>query len=88
MESATSRITSKFQTTIPKVVREKLKLSVSDTLNWEIDKDKIIVRTNKNQFLSYRNIVRVGAGDIEDTANLRKSSEWTSCENRIRVCIG
>ena len=72
MESATSRITSKFQTTIPKVVRENLKLAVSDTLNWEIDKDKIIVRTNKNQFLSYRNIIKVGAGDIEDDRELSK----------------
>ena len=72
MESATSRITSKFQTTIPKVVRENLKLAVSDTLNWEIDKDKIIVRTNKNQFLSYGNIIKVGAGDIEDDRELAK----------------
>ena len=72
MESATSRITSKFQTTIPKVVRENLKLAVSDTLNWEIENDKIIVRTNKNQFLSYRNIIKVGAGDVEDDRELSK----------------
>ena len=72
MESTTSRITSKFQTTIPKAVRENLKLSISDTLNWEIDEDKIIVRTNKNQFLSYRNIIKTGAGDIENDRNLAK----------------
>jgi len=70
MESATSRITSKFQTTIPKVVREKLKLSFSDTLNWEIDDDKIIVRTNKNQFLSHRNTVKIGRGDVEQDREL------------------
>ena len=72
MASTTSRITSKFQTTIPKAVRENLKLSISDTLNWEIDEDKIIVRTNKNQFLSYRNIIKTGAGDIENDRELAK----------------
>ena len=72
MESATSRITSKFQTTIPKVVRENLKLTVSDTLNWEIENDKIIVRTNKNKFLRYRNIIKVGAGDVDDDREFAK----------------
>jgi AbrB family looped-hinge helix DNA binding protein len=65
MESATSRITSKFQTTIPKAVREILKLSVSDILNWEIENNKIVVRTNKNQFLKYRNKIKTGPGNIE-----------------------
>ena len=72
MESAKSRITSKFQTTIPKVVRDNLKLAVSDTLNWEIENDKIIVRTNKKQFLRYKNIIKVGAGDVEDDRKLAK----------------
>jgi AbrB family looped-hinge helix DNA binding protein len=54
MESATSRITSKFQTTIPKVVRDNLKLAVSDTLNWEIENDKIIVRTNNYFFIALK----------------------------------
>ena len=31
-----SIITSKFQTTIPKAVRENLKLSVKDALEWKI----------------------------------------------------
>lgn len=65
MTSTTSRITTKFQTTIPKAVRENLKLSVKDTLTWEIDEDKIIVRTNKNKFLRYRNSIKTGPGDIE-----------------------
>lgn len=72
MESATSRITSKFQTTIPKIVRENMKLAVSDTLNWEIENGKIIVRTNKNNFLGYKNIIKVGAGNVEDDRELAK----------------
>ena len=66
MESATSRITSKYQTTIPKVVRESLKLSIKDTLDWEVDDDKIIVRTNKKNFLKYKNRIKTGAGNIEN----------------------
>ncbi len=38
-----SVITSKFQTTIPKDVRERLKLSIHDTLEWKIDRAKIVV---------------------------------------------
>ncbi len=38
-----SVITSKFQTTIPKDVREQLKLSIHDTLEWKIDRGKIVV---------------------------------------------
>lgn len=72
MESATSKITSKYQTTIPKVIRENFNLSVSDTLNWEIDKGKIVVRKNKNQFLTYRNTVKTGQGDIEFDRELAK----------------
>ena len=38
-----SVITSKFQTTIPKNVRERLKLSIHDTLEWKVDGGKIVV---------------------------------------------
>jgi AbrB family looped-hinge helix DNA binding protein len=65
MKSASSRVTTKFQTTIPKLIRERLKLTVKDTLNWQIDDDKIIVRTNKKPFLSYRNHIKIGPGEIE-----------------------
>jgi AbrB family looped-hinge helix DNA binding protein len=70
MESAKSRITSKFQTTIPKVVRESLKLSIKDTLDWQVDKDKIIVRANEKRFLKYKNHIKTGAGDIENDRQL------------------
>jgi AbrB family looped-hinge helix DNA binding protein len=77
MKTASSRITSKFQTTIPKAVRENLKLSIKDTLNWEIAEDKIIVRTHKNKFLHYKNSIKTGAGDIEVDRELarRKRAE-------------
>ena len=61
-----SVITSKFQTTIPKAVRERLKLSVHDTLEWKVDRGKIVVFPVQKEFLKYRNRIITGAGKIED----------------------
>ena len=72
MDSASSRITSKFQTTIPKAVRERLKLSVSDTLTWQFDHNNIIVRTNKNRFLRHQNSIKTGAGSIDKDLELAR----------------
>ena len=61
-----SVITSKFQTTIPKDVRERLKLSIHDTLEWKIDRGKIVVLPVQKKFLDYRNKIKTGPGKIED----------------------
>jgi len=36
-------VQSKFQTTTPKTVRENLKLAVSDTLEWKVERKRVIV---------------------------------------------
>ncbi|MDI6755021.1 MAG: type II toxin-antitoxin system PrlF family antitoxin [Thermodesulfobacteriota bacterium] len=59
-----STITSKFQTTIPKAVRENLKLSVRDSLEWKIEKGKVVIYPSRKKFLQYRNAVKTGRGDI------------------------
>ena len=61
-----SVITSKFQTTIPKDVRERLKLSIHDTLEWKIDRGKIVVLPVQKKFLEYRNKIKTGPGNIEE----------------------
>ena len=61
-----SSITSKYQITIPKGVREKLKLSVHDAIEWKIEDDKVVVYPVQQRFLQYRNSVRVGPGEIRD----------------------
>lgn len=70
-----SSITSKFQTTIPKDIRENLKLSVNDALEWKIENGKAVVTPLKAPFLKYRNSIKVGAGeitqDIKDARQLR-----------------
>lgn len=59
-----STVTSKFQTTIPKAVREKLGISVNDTLEWVVEKGKVVVHPVHSKFLSYRGSLKTGAGDI------------------------
>ena len=61
-----STVTTKFQTTIPKEVREKLGISVHDALEWVIEKGKVTVYPVHKNFLCFRNMVKVGAGDIDD----------------------
>lgn len=68
-----SMVTSKFQTTIPKVIREGLKLSINDALNWEIKNGKAIVKPVHNKFLSHKNSIQVGQGNIDKDIEMSKS---------------
>ncbi|MBW1749463.1 MAG: AbrB/MazE/SpoVT family DNA-binding domain-containing protein [Deltaproteobacteria bacterium] len=67
-------ITSKFQTTIPKKIREKLLLSVKDTLDWKIEDGRIIVSSMQTHFLERKNSIHIGPGDIaKDIQMARKN---------------
>jgi AbrB family looped-hinge helix DNA binding protein len=61
-----SVITSKFQITIPKGIRERFRLSVHDTLDWEVVNGKVVVTPVQKRFLSYRNVIKTGPGNIKD----------------------
>jgi len=67
-----SVITSKYQTTIPKDIRQQLKLSVSDTLEWRIENGRAVVLPAHRKFLEYRNTIQIGNGDIRDDINLAR----------------
>ena len=67
-----SVITSKFQTTIPKAVRERLKLSVHDTLEWKVDQGKIVVLPVQKKFLDHRNRIKTGPGNIGEDIKLAR----------------
>lgn len=58
-------ITSKFQTTIPKEIRERLHLSIHDTLDWRIERGQIVVSPAQINFLSFQNVIKTGPGDIQ-----------------------
>ena len=61
-----SVITSKFQTTIPKKIREQLHLSVHDSLDWQVKKGQIVVSPMSASFLGFQNSVKIGPGDIKE----------------------
>ena len=66
-------ITSKFQTTIPKKIREKLKLLVNDSLEWRVEGGNIILEPLHKGFLLRKNSVKIGVGDIdEDIAQAKR----------------
>ena len=61
-----STVTSKFQTTIPKAIREELRISVNDTLEWEIEGGKVLVYPVQKNFLNFRNSILIGKGDTKE----------------------
>jgi len=74
-----STITTKFQTTIPKAVREKLGISIHDSLKWEVEKGRVIVSAVRGDFLRYQGSVKIGAGDVStdiQTARERQADKY------------
>jgi AbrB family looped-hinge helix DNA binding protein len=67
-----SVITSKFQITIPKDIRDHLKLSVHDTLDWEVVNGKVVVTPVQKRFLNYRNAIKTGPGNIQSDLKLSR----------------
>ena len=69
-----STVTVKYQTTIPKAVREQLGISINDALEWVVEKGKVVVHPIHNNFLHYRGSIKTGAGDIDaDIQNARET---------------
>ena len=60
-----STVTAKYQTTVPKAVREKLGIRVHDALEWVVEGGKAVVYPMRNAFLRRRNSIKVGRGDID-----------------------
>ena len=71
-----SKITSKYQTTVLKRIRDKLKLHVADSLEWKIENDKVVVFPAGKDFLKYHSIIKVGSGDIK--VDIEKARELIS----------
>jgi AbrB family looped-hinge helix DNA binding protein len=74
-----STITSKFQTTIPKAIREGLKLSIHDTLDWELKNGKVTLKPTQCNFLLHKNTLHVGEGCISEDiseAKMRRAEKY------------
>ena len=59
-----STVTVKYQTTIPKAIREQMGIAVNDALEWIVDKGKVVVQPAHNHFLRHQGSISIGNGDI------------------------
>ena len=66
MQTTTSKLTSKYQATIPKPVRKLLKLKAGDAIAFDIEDDQIVVRKARPLDFAF-------AQSLEGTLN-----EWQS----------
>lgn len=60
-----SKITSKYQITIPKEIRECLKLSMEDVIEWSVDEKGIHIESASKPFLKHKGFLNIGAADIK-----------------------
>ncbi len=67
-----SKVTSKYQTTIPKEVRDRLNLNISDSIEWKIESDKILVEPVNKPFLKYKGSIKIKSGNIREDVLLSR----------------
>ena len=68
-----SKITSKFQTTIPREIRQNLRLRIADAIEWKQEGDRVYVEPVKKPFLKHKGIIKTGRGNIrEDIGKARQ----------------
>lgn len=70
-----SKITSKFQTTVPKEVREQLSVRPEDSLEWSVSDGEAIVRPAASRLYRWIGFAKVGRGstvqDVKKARHLR-----------------
>ena len=73
-KSVKSKITAKYQTTVPKLVRDELGLGPSDYLQWRIEAGEARVTPASHAFLEHRSKIQVGPGSVlDDIRRARRS---------------
>ncbi len=72
-----STITSKYQTTVPKEVRQKLGLRPQDVLRWEVVGHDVRVVPARRSFLDRRGSLRVGPGSAVDDVRQARTQRGT-----------
>ncbi|HKH48084.1 MAG TPA: AbrB/MazE/SpoVT family DNA-binding domain-containing protein [Thermoanaerobaculia bacterium] len=75
-----STLTAKYQTTVPREVREKLGAKPGDVLQWEVVGSSVRVSAAIPAFLTLQGSFKVGPGDPVD--DVRKVRELMGREGR------
>jgi len=69
-----SIMTSKGRTTVPREVRDRLGLSVHDTLQWEVEGTVARVTLAARGFLLRKGSIHVGVGSAKDVVRRARST--------------
>lgn len=76
----TSTMTSKNQTTVPREIRDELRLEPGALLHWEVRGGEIRVTAERPSFFDLRGSIHVGRGsvieDLRKARRLRGSAKW------------
>lgn len=75
-----STITVKFQTTIPKEVRQKLGVGPQDVLQWDVQEGYVRVSPADRAFLKRRGTIQVGPGSTVDDVRRARALRGTMPE--------
>jgi AbrB family looped-hinge helix DNA binding protein len=70
----TSTITSKGRTTVPKEVRDALRLKAGDKLTWEVNGRRVAITTERPALWQWEGVIRRGEPDaVKAVAAARKT---------------
>ncbi|HYH07857.1 MAG TPA: type II toxin-antitoxin system PrlF family antitoxin [Thermoanaerobaculia bacterium] len=61
---ATSTLTSKGQTTVPKEVRDALDIGPGDKITWEVNGGRVSITTERPAFWRWEGFVKHGPTDV------------------------
>lgn len=75
-----STITVKYQTTVPREVREKLGVGPQDALQWEVMDGYARVSVSDRAFLKRRGSIHAGAGSTVEDVRRARSLRGTETE--------
>lgn len=71
---ATSTITSKGQTTVPKEVRDALDVGAGDKLTWEIKGGRVAITTERPALYRWEGVIKHGPADaVQAVIEARKT---------------
>jgi AbrB family looped-hinge helix DNA binding protein len=85
---STARITSKSQITIPKDVRERLGVEPGDTLEFQFEDDRLVVRPIRRRRLEeFRGLFPVAEAEVRDFAEERAQA-WATRGRQLTKDIG
>lgn len=67
-----STITAKYQTTVPKAIRQQMGLSVADELWWQVRDGEIVVTAAKPRFLKRRGSIDAAPDPVAAVRTMRR----------------